>query len=354
MKKTIALILLLVLTLSLTACGGGTSAAPVADAPADDAAPAAPAAPAEVTTWRLAIDADINGGILGEAAIAFRDYINANSDKYFVEIYPNATLGNDDAALESLTTNNLEFTFTAPSSITGYTDAFNLFNLPYVVQNTEEGREAAAELMDGEVGQAILQKYTEDSGIKGCFITYSGFRDILNSKRDVAVPADLSGLKVRTMENPIHLGYYNALGATAVTLSSSEAFTALQQGTIDGMDNVLDAMCNLGGWDVAKHVTLTDHFLGLLIGSMSLDLWNSLSDEDQALVEAGMAAARDRARECAANAKQEYIAKGEEMGVTFTEVDVNEWIPYAKQVWLDNQGSIPSEWFDPLFNELFG
>lgn len=352
MKRTIALILALVLTLSLTACGKAPAADTPAKAPA--AAPDAPKAPAEATTWRLAIDADINGGILGEVAIAFRDYINENSDKYFVEIYPNATLGNDDAALESLTTNNLEFTFTAPSSITGYTDAFNLFNLPYVVQNTAEGRVAAIELMDGEIGQAVLQKYTEDSGIKGCFITYSGFRDILNSKRDVAVPSDLNGLKIRTMENPIHLGYYNELGATAVTLSSSEAFTALQQGTIDGMDNVLDAMCNLGGWDVAKHVTLTDHFLGLLIGSMSLDLWNSLSEEDQALVEAGMAAARDRGRECAAQAKEEFVAKGEDMGVTFTEVDVNEWIPYAKQVWLDNQGSIPSEWFDPLFNELFG
>ena len=352
MKKILKSMLILILALAIMvgtcACGNGAASG--------DKKPGASgsAGNGKATVWRMAIDANLES-IMGEIATAFKNYIDENSNgKYTVEIYANAVLGNDAAALESLITGNLEFAITAPSAITQYTNAFDIFSLPYVVRDDEAGAESAKKLMDGEIGQAILKQYQEDSGIKGGFITYSGFRNILNAKRDVAVPADIKGLKIRTMENPIHMGFYNELGATAVTLASSEAFTALQQGTIDGMDNVLDAMCNLGGWDSAKHVTLSEHFIGLLIGSMSAKLWDGLSAEDQALVSAAMQAASERGRELAADAKDTYVAKGKEMGVTFTEVDFSEWIPYAKKVWDDNRSSIPAEWFDPIYAELFG
>jgi TRAP-type C4-dicarboxylate transport system substrate-binding protein len=179
-----------------------------------------------------------------------------------IELNENATLGNDRDLIEGLHFGTVEMAgplFPAHQ----FFKRFSGLGSPIVVENSEEGLQRAFSVMDGDIGKAMWAS-VENINIKGLFISYTGFRNMINTKRDVASPADLKGLKIRTMENSIHQAFYTAAGATPVALASSEAFTALQQGTIDGMDNVLDAMSDQGAFDVAKHLTLTEHFVGAM------------------------------------------------------------------------------------------
>lgn len=90
------------------------------------------------------------------------------------------------------------------------------------------------------IGQKMLDSLSS-IGTKGLAISHQGFRCMLNGKKEVNKPADAKNLVIRTMENDIHLEFYREIGANPVAMASTEAFTALAQGTIDGMDNILDA-----------------------------------------------------------------------------------------------------------------
>ncbi|GAB1486846.1 hypothetical protein MASR2M79_18970 [Aminivibrio sp.] len=98
----------------------------------------------------------------------------------------------------------------------------------------------------------------ENFGWKGLAYGERGFRNLTNSKRPVNTPADMEGLKIRLMQNPVYVDSFKALGANAVPMAWTEALTALQQGTIDGQENPLNVIVsfNLFG---QKHLALTRH-----------------------------------------------------------------------------------------------
>ena len=80
-----------------------------------------------------------------------------------------------------------------------------------------------------------------------------------NSKRPVNGPEDLKGLKMRTMENPVHVQAYKGFGIIPTPMAFSEVFTALQQGTVDGQENPLSVITSAKFDQVQKYLTLTGH-----------------------------------------------------------------------------------------------
>lgn len=95
----------------------------------------------------------------------------------------------------------------------------------------------------------------------------------------------MKGLKIRTMENPIHLAAFKALGANPTPMPFSEVFTAMQQHTIDGQENPIPTIYLQKFYEVQQYCTLTGHVYGPHIMLISADLWNSLPDEDKKIFE---------------------------------------------------------------------
>ena len=91
-------------------------------------------------------------------------------------------------------------------------------------------------MLDGPAGQEILDTL-KGTGLIGLVYWENGFRNITNSKKPINTPDDLKGLKIRTMQNPIHLDSFKAWGANPVPLPFNEVFTALEQKVIDGQEN---------------------------------------------------------------------------------------------------------------------
>jgi len=125
----------------------------------------------------------------------------------------------------------------------------------------------------------------------------NGFRYITNSKRPIHTPKDLNGIKIRTMENPIHMETFRLLGASPTPMAFNELYTALQQKTVDGQENPVFLTYSSKFYEVQKYLSLTGHIYAAAPFVMNLDFFNSLPADLQTIVKDGANVARDKQRE---------------------------------------------------------
>ena len=104
-----------------------------------------------------------------------------------------------------------------------------------------------------------------------------------NSRHPIAVPADAKGLKLRTMENKVHMAIWKALGADPTPMARGEIFTALQQGTVDGQENPIPVIYTSKVYEVQKHLSLTGHVFSPAMIIMSKAKFDALPKEYQAI-----------------------------------------------------------------------
>jgi tripartite ATP-independent transporter DctP family solute receptor len=152
-------------------------------------------------------------------------------------------------------------------------------------------------VLDGPIGQELLQKFPP-KGMVALAWGENGFRHMTNSKRPVNVPDDLKGLKMRTMENPIHIQAYKQFGILPTPMAFTEVFTALQQGTVDGQENPLSVITAAKLDQVQKNLSLTGHVYSPAVILINKGQWDRLSAADkQAFVDAAKEAVKaNRAR----------------------------------------------------------
>lgn len=279
----------------------------------------------------------------------FEKYVEILSNgRIQFELYLNGTLGNERDMAEGLTMGTLEMVALSTAPLINFSPDFMVWDLPFIVARNEKGLKKATDMMDGELGRIMLDSML-NQGIKGLAFAHNGFRYTINRVRDVAAPSDMKGLKIRTMENDVHLAYYQAVGANPTPMASTEAFTALQQGVIDGMDNNLDALYTQGAWETAKHLTLTGHIFSASAMIMSDKFFKSLSAEDQKIILDGIDIAKWAWRDIAVAREKEIIKKFQtECGVTVTEVNIEEWRPLVSGIWDKYRSKIDNRYLDAL------
>lgn len=210
---------------------------------------------------------------------------------------------------------------------------YGVFDLPYIF----ESQEHADNVFLGEIGQEYLDM-CESVNLKGLCTYESGFRCLTNSKRDVRSVEDVKGLKIRVMENDIHVALWQALGADAAPMAWGDAFTAMQQGALDGQENPLVLLETNGVPEINKHATKTEHIYNCTITLMSQKLWNEMSEEDRNLIQEVATESAIKQREiCRAEYDRVVKWEQEEMGMTILEVD-------DKQEWIDATQPVRDEY----------
>ena len=208
---------------------------------------------------------------------------------------------------------NLEMTGPSSSPLTGIVKELGVFDLPFLFPNTE----VAYKVMDGPAGQKLLD-LMEEKGLKGLAYWENGFRHLTNSAREVKSPADVKGLKIRVMQNPIHLATWKALGANPTPMPFSELFTAMQQKTVDGQENPIPTIYLSKYSEVQKFVTLTGHVYTPHILIIGKKLWDSLPKDDQKVFQQAAYDARDHVRKVSKEMNDSQTAKLKEAGMTVT------------------------------------
>jgi len=290
MKKILAMALALVMVLGLASCGLVGQEAPAAPAPA----PSAPAAPSteggdaaaerpvytnttETQGKSNEIVVKVSNGA-GETSpavkallTAFAPEVEFNSNgRVGVEVYANGQLGDDVTASEMVIAGQLEMVNLSTAPLIGYVPELGIFDIPFLFNDEAE----ADAIIGAEVGDYLDAKL-EAKGLINLVWHENGFRELTNSKREVASVADVAGLKIRTMENEFHEELWNSLGATATPMSTTELYTALEQGTVDGEENPVANFYAYQFQEVQDYVTFTNHIYSPFLLLFSKQIWDT-------------------------------------------------------------------------------
>lgn len=253
-----------------------------------------------------------------------------------LEIFPSAQLGSERETIEGVQMGTIDMTLVSTAPLSGFSDSFLLVDLPFIFTS----REHAYAVLDGEIGQKMFADL-EGKGIKGLVYFENGFRNITNSKHPIVHPEDLKGVKIRTMENPIHIDAFRALGANPTPIAFGELFTALQQKTVDAQENPLALIYSSKFHEVQNYLSLTGHFYAPASLLMNEDQWNSLSAEDQELLMQCAHEAKDWQRAAVRAMDEDVLEKFKEAGLQVSEVDPFEWQKAMEPVyekWQDTIG----------------
>ncbi|MHA5219834.1 TRAP transporter substrate-binding protein [Dysosmobacter sp. Phy] len=219
------------------------------------------------------------------------DYIYENTDgRYQIDLYANSTLGGESDLIEGVNIGTVDMCFTASTPLANTVPAISYLDLPFLIQDYDH---ADAVFFDAESPiRASIMGDIDAAGFKTLTLMENGFRQLFTNK-DVQAIEDLKGLKIRVMENALHLELWEALGASPTTMSASEALTGLQQGTIDAMEVFNTAAVANGYAEMVSHYVETNHIYTCGVLLMSSRVWNSLSPEDQAVFEEAALLAMD-------------------------------------------------------------
>lgn len=331
MKKVIALFLTLAMIFALAACGSQSPSSTSDSGSANDSAeaPAEEAASDDVIVLQaghvLTEDSGYHQGLLRWAEL-----VNERTDGHIkIEVYPNSTLGNERDMIEAVQMGMLDITIPNHAPMANFTDAFNVFDLPFLFANRDE----AYAVCDSDFAQGILDSLA-DINIVGISLWENGMRYLANNKLDVVDSSDLAGLKIRTMENTIHMASFTAWGADPTPMAFGEVYTSLQQGTIDGCEIPLETIYQNKMYEVAKHITMTGHFYCTAPLLMSFNAWDRLTEEEQQILVDAANEVKPYERQLIKEADEAYYDLMKEEGVIFVDqIDADEWRSAAQSVY---------------------
>jgi len=251
------------------------------------------------------------------------------NNKYKIEIYPNAALGDERTMLESMQMGTLDMGIITSGPFVNFAPEMGVLDLPFLFSSNEE----VYKILDGEIGKELLSKL-EPVGLKGLAYAERGFRNLTNSVRPVEKAEDIKGLKIRVMENEVYISTFEALGVNTVPMAWTEALTALQQKTIQGQENPVNVIHSFKLWESQKYVTMTRHAYASAIITMSLDRFNSLpADVQQIFLDAAQEAA-EYERQWVADNEERQMAELEQNGMEIVrEPDVESFRAAVKSVY---------------------
>jgi TRAP-type transport system periplasmic protein len=185
-----------------------------------------------------------------------------------IEVFPNRQLGEEREMVEGLQLGTVDITVVSTGPLGGFVPQINVIDLPFLFRDADH----AFAVFDGPIGDELLAAF-DDVGIEAVAFWENGWRH-LTAKRLVEEPDDLSGIKIRTMENVVHMDAFSALGAGPIPMVWGEVYTSLQQGVIDAQENPITVIYTNALWEVQDYVILTGHVYGahlVLVSQRTLD-----------------------------------------------------------------------------------
>src|SRR5712692_10285887 len=206
----------------------------------------------------------------------------ATNGRLSVQMFASMQLGGEKEAIEQAQVGAIQFARVSVGALGPVIDDLNVFNLPFLFRDTAH----AQKVMDGAIGQELLDKVTnnEKAGLIGLCWMDAGARSMYDTKKPINSIADLKGLKVRVMGNPMFVDMMNDLGGNGIAMGYDQVFSALQTGVVDGAENNPPSFVFDNHYQVAKNYTLTEHLIVPEMLVFSKKTWNALSKDDQALL----------------------------------------------------------------------
>lgn len=295
-------------------------------------------------TLKLATDAALDYPTT-QAIARFGELVEEKTDgRISIEIYPSSLLGDEVSYMEQLQIGTVDIAKLSIGTLNGlYTD-LQVFNLPFMFKNSDE----LWKVLESDIGDRVLNGLN-DYNIQGIGFTDNGNRNFFTTK-PIETIDDFSGMTIRVQQNNMMIRMVECLGANAVNVSANEVYSALQTGVCAGGENNVNVILTESYYEVAPYVTLDSHTTGMDVICVNLDLWNSLSEEDQTVMMEAMAEATVYDREiwnaAVDESKAELEAKGAIISVPSDEV--LDSFKAAMQPLYDEYADKLGDWIDAI------
>jgi tripartite ATP-independent transporter DctP family solute receptor len=192
-----------------------------------------------------------------------------------IEVYHSMKLGDEAAVIKKVQEGEIDLTRISIGPVTKYVPALNAFHMPYVFRDTEH----LLEIINGEIGDEVLNS-VEKSAFIG-FGWFDGGTRNFYTKRPIRTPADIKGMRIRTVQSQLMAAMIEAMGAVAVPMPHGETYAALKSGAVDGAENSYPTYEEAGHYQLARYFLQDEHTRSpdIIIGSLK-SLATKLSVED--------------------------------------------------------------------------
>ncbi|WP_440996632.1 TRAP transporter substrate-binding protein [Arhodomonas sp. SL1] len=273
---------------------------------------------------------------------------NEAPGEFDVKFFPNHQLGNDTEMLQGMQLGTLDAGVITGTQVGQLDSGFQLNDLPFLYANNAQ----AHAVLDGEVGQELLDRLASQ-GIVGLGFPEAGFRHAINNVRPIHEPADFEGVKLRVQPSDLFIASFRAIGANPVPMAWSDVFTAVQQGTVDGLEIPLPVIYANKYPEVTDYLSLTRHTYNALALLMSKQTFDALSPELQEAVRSAAETAIERQRETVAGNNDEILANIREAGMEVNDVeDVEAFRDRVSGVYEEYRDAIGPELLDRALEQV--
>lgn len=238
-----------------------------------------------------------------------------------IEVYAGGVLGDEKSVIEAIQMGGLDFARVNAQPLSDFDKELMVLSLPYLFRDANH----LWTVLNGPIGQQFLDGLQKNR-IVGLAYYDSGARSFYNSKRVVAVPADLKGLKIRVQQSELMMGLVTALGASPTPMPYAEVYTGLQSGVIDGAENNWPSYYSTSHYEVTKFYTLDRHSMTPEVLMASKVTWDKIAPEDQKIIRAAARESQDVQIKAWKEYEDKSIAAVKAKGNTITEVkDFKAW-----------------------------
>ena len=284
---------------------------------------------------------------LGVGAQKFADLVSQKSGgKMKVTVFPGGTLGGDVQTVSALQGGTIDFMTITAGLLVGVSKPFGVYDLPYLFNDVKE----ADAIVDGPVGRK-LQALLPEKGLIGLGYWDLGFRNVTNSKRPITKVEDLQGLKLRTLQSPIFIDMFGALGANPVPLPFPELYTALEQKVVDGQENPVAVVAFAKFNEVQKYLSLTRHTYGAQSFMLSKKTWDKLSPDEQKVITDAAAETKVYQRQISRELNQKELDSLKAKGMQVNELSPQE-VARIREKLQPVVAKYAPQFGDPLVNEI--
>ena len=277
----------------------------------------------------------------GVGSTVFCDEVEKGTQgRYKCQQFPSSALGGEREQIEAVQLGVQDIVNTSTGPVGNFVPDVKIVDIPFLFRDYDHARK----VMDGPIGQDILSKFPS-KGIIALGWTENGFRHMTNSKRDIVKPSDAAGLKMRTMENKVHMDGYRTFGILPTPMAFPELFGALQQGTVDGQENPIPVILASKFSQVQNHLSLTSHVYSPALLLLSVKTWGKLNDADKKVFLEAAKKAGTAQRKKVNDDENTGIAQLEKEGMKVTKVVDGQafrdalkpaYVSYAKEFGADN------------------
>ena len=240
----------------------------------------------------------------------------------------------------ALRTGALDISANSQGAVATTVPEYAAFGMPFLFSDLPQ----VWKMLDGPLGKELADKSAE-KGLVVLGYWDNGIRHMSNSKRALAKPEDLKGLKMRTPPDAVTVDIMQALGAEAQQIKFAELYVALQQGVVDGQENPLMNIHASKLYEVNKFISMTGHKYEMTPLLMSKRSWDRLNDADKKVFYAAAKSATIAQRKKVNEDENNGIAQLEKEGMTvirkvdgpaFREALRAAYVNYSKEFGADN------------------